>query len=52
MLSEKIEQVILDNGLAEQLGINASNIVNDYETEKVCKEWEKYLLKIYNINKR
>lgn len=45
-MAEAIEQIIVDNDFADKLRRNACKVTLDFGTEKVCSEWEKYLLKI------
>lgn len=42
-LSDAMEKLIIDKKLASDLRLNAEKIVAEYDTQKVCNEWEKYL---------
>lgn len=43
---EAIEKIINDKDFANKIGKNATKVVADFEPEKVCKEWEDYLIKV------
>ena len=45
-LISAIEKIINDSKFAKKISENGTKIVDDFETTKVCKEWEEYLKKV------
>lgn len=42
-LISAIERIINDKDFADKISKNGTHVVDDFNTEKVCKEWEDYL---------
>ena len=48
-LAKAIDKIITNEEFSNKISRNARNVINDFETVKVCSEWEEYLKKIANI---
>lgn len=46
-LSQALKRIINDGEYALTLGENAKKIIEDFDTVKVCQEWETYIKKVY-----
>lgn len=49
-LSDSLEKLMTDSSFSERLRNNATNVVEDYSADRICQQWEQYLLKMCQRN--
>lgn len=47
-----LERLIDNKELAKRLGKNAEHVIKDFDTQKVCDEWEEYIGKIASMQRK
>ena len=46
-LMAALKRCLTEKDFAAKISKNAGQIITDYDAEKVCREWENYLQKVY-----